>query len=135
MSGKHYATMSTIETSETSLSVAEAKLGAALVLLQRALPRLDEPGRAAQVQSDLRQAGACIEAARLAHEKDLAKRGLAQSAAVDSETAAIIAAAIAALLAGPHRLVSVRRAEPPTPHLNVWALEGRTQIFHSHKVR
>ena len=25
--------------------------------------------------------------------------------------------------------------DPVVPHLNVWAVEGRTQIFMSHKVR
>ncbi len=128
--------MSTTQLSADGLSAAEANLGTALVLIQRALARLDEPGRAARVQADLVQAGACIESARLAHEKNPAvyRPGMAQGS-VDSETTAIIAAAIAALLDGPYRLISVRPVTPPGSPLNVWGLEGRTQIFQSHKVR
>jgi hypothetical protein len=29
----------------------------------------------------------------------------------------------------------VQQVVTPVPHLNVWALEGRTEIFHSHKIR
>ena len=131
--------MSKMETSADELSAAELNLGKALVLLQRLLPRLDEPGRAADVQADLRNAGACIEAARLAHAQHLTLRraGTASQAqpSIDAETAAIISAAIASVLSRPYRLVSVEPVAAPAPHFNVWAFEGRTQIFQSHKVR
>jgi hypothetical protein len=52
-----------------------------------------------------------------------------------SEIAAVIAAAVAVSFDRPHRLVSVQQVQTPVPYLNVWALEGRTQIFHSHKIR
>jgi hypothetical protein len=54
---------------------------------------------------------------------------------VESEIVAVIAAAVAALLGKPYKLVSVQPVVAPAPHLNVWAMEGRTQIFMSHKVR
>jgi hypothetical protein len=128
-----------METSADDLSATEINLGKALVLIQRVLPRLDDPSLAAQVQADLTRAAACVESARLAHKPTLAaaRSGLAgaTSSPVDSVTAAIIAAAISAVLDRPHRLLSVQPVTPPTPHLNVWAFEGRTQIFQSHKIR
>jgi hypothetical protein len=55
---------------------------------------------------------------------------------VAPEIAAIIAAAIAVVVERPHRLVAVQPVTlPVVPHLNIWAFEGRTQIFMSHKVR
>ena len=54
---------------------------------------------------------------------------------VEPETVAVISAAVAAILDRPYRLVSVQLVAAPVPHLNVWALEGRTQIFQSHKIR
>ncbi len=79
------------------------------------------------------------ESARLAHQQDMATRvpgvaGLAQTS-VESEIVAVITAAIAIILDRPFRLVSVQPLAVSESHLNVWALEGRTQIFHSHKVR
>jgi hypothetical protein len=117
----------------------EANLGKALVLIQRIVPRLDDPARAAEVQNALRQAGACLESARQLHQR--AQRSKDDSAAhkvatgVAPEIIAVIAAAVAVVLAKPFRLVSVQKVETPVPYLNVWALEGRTQIFQSHKVR
>ena len=55
--------------------------------------------------------------------------------AVEPEIAAVIAAAVSVVLNRPYRLVSVQQVATPVPHLNVWALEGRTQIFQSHKIR
>jgi hypothetical protein len=55
---------------------------------------------------------------------------------VDPLVVGIIAAAISAHFDGPYRLVSVQQVSAPVvPHLNVWAVEGRTQIFMSHRVR
>ena len=52
------------------------------------------------------------------------------------QIAAVIAAAVSIVLDRPYRLVSVQQVTVPVvPHLNVWAMEGRTQIFMSHKVR
>jgi hypothetical protein len=125
---------------DSDLSPAETNLAAALVLIQRVLPRLDEPARAADVQTALRRAGACLEAARRAHEQDLAPRRPASgpqrvATSLAPEIAAVIAAAVAVSFDRPHRLVSVQQVQTPVPYLNVWALEGRTQIFHSHKIR
>jgi hypothetical protein len=122
------------------LSPTESNLGRALVLIQRILPRLDEPGRAAEVQAALRGAAACIELARQAHEKDFAPRAAATgpqrvATSIRPEIAAVIAAALAVTFDRPHRLVSVQPVQTPVPYLNVWALEGRTQIFQSHKIR
>jgi hypothetical protein len=122
------------------LGPAEANLAQALILIQRVLSRLDEPARAAEVQAALRRAGACLEAARHAHEQDLAPRPAAGgpqrvATSASPEIAAIIAAAVAMALDQPHRLVSVQQVQTPVPYLNVWALEGRTEIFQSHKIR
>jgi hypothetical protein len=117
---------------------AEANLGQALALIHRVLPRLDEPGRAGDVQSALQRAAGLVELARQAHQRTLAV-GKAAAGAVqtglDSELVAVISAAIATVLDRPYRLVSVQPIAAPVPHLNVWALEGRTQIFQSHKIR
>jgi hypothetical protein len=121
------------------LGEAEANLGHALALIHRVLPRLDEPGRAAEVQAALQKVAGCVESARQAHQRTSAISGGVSAAAiqgrVESETVAIISAAIAAILDRPYRLVSVQPVTAPVPHLNVWALEGRTQIFQSHKIR
>ena len=121
------------------LTPLESNLGKALVLIQRILPRLDDPARAAEVQTALRQAGACLESARQLHELGLAPKVAARpdrvATGVAPEIAAVIAAAVAVFLDKPYRLVSVHQVETAVPYLNVWALEGRTQIFQSHKVR
>jgi hypothetical protein len=121
------------------LSPLEANLGKALVLIQRILPHLDDPARGPQVAAALRQASTCLESARHLHELALApKSGVVQdrvATGVAPEIAAVIAAAVAVLFDKPYRLVSVHQVETPAPYLNVWALEGRTQIFQSHKVR
>lgn len=122
-----------------SVAEAESSLGQALALIYRILPRLDEPGRAADVQSALQKAAACLEAARLAHQRTFApgrdKVAASVPTRVAAETVAVISAAVAAVLDRPYRLVSVQLVAAPVPHLNVWALEGRTQIFQSHKIR
>ena len=122
-------------------SSAESRLGQVLGLIHRILPRLDEPGRTAEVQAALRRAATLIESARLAHEQ-LTSPGAAAAAGpqkvatdVAPEIAAVIAAAVSVLFHSPYRLVSVQKIVTPVPHLNVWALEGRTQIFQSHKIR
>ena len=108
------------------LSPAEANLGKVLVLIHRVLPRLDDPARQAEVRSALTQAISLLDAARLAHSGPV----------VSPQLAAVIAAAVSVVLDQPYRLVSVEPVTVPVaPHLNVWAVEGRTQIFMSHKVR
>ena len=114
-------------------------LGQALVLLNRLLPRLDDTTRASEVQTGFRSAVACLEAARQAHQRVIDSRqvlmNIAAQARVESEIVAIIAAAVAAVLDSPYRILSIEPLPVPAPHLNVWALEGRTQIFQSHKIR
>jgi hypothetical protein len=123
------------------LRPSEANLAQALLLLQRIVPRLDEPARAAEVQAVLQRASACLEAARRAHAQDFAPRPAITAGpqrvttGVTSEIVAMIAAAISVALDRPYRLVSVQQVQTPVPYLNVWALEGRTQIFQSHKIR
>ncbi len=118
---------------------AESNLGQALALIHRILPRLDEFGRAADVQAALQRASACVDSARLAHQRSFGSSrsvpGASVKTRVEAETVAIISAAVAAILDRPYRLVSVQLVAAPVPHLNVWALEGRTQIFQSHKIR
>ena len=123
-----------------ALDEAEAHLGRALATIHRVLPRLDEPGRATEVQAALQQAARYIELARETHQRTMstARAGLTASVhtGLEPELVAVISAAVAAVLDRPYRLVSVQPlTAPPVPHLNVWALEGRTQIFQSHKIR
>jgi hypothetical protein len=119
------------------LAEAEAQLGLALALIHRALPRLDEPERATEVQVALQRASGCVTLARQIHERILAAGNAAAivQTALDSELVAVISAAVAAVLDRPYRMVSVEPVVAPVPYLNVWALEGRTQIFQSHKIR
>jgi len=123
------------ETSD-GLTASEADLGKALALIHRVLPSMQLPERASDVQKALRNAAALIEAARQSH---AGERGMQPSPAsadlVEAEIVAVIAAAIAALLDRPHRVISVVPVEVSVPHLNVWAFEGRSQLFVSHKVR
>jgi len=121
------------------LSAVESRLGQVLTLIHRILHRLDEPNRSAEVQSALRQAGTLLESARQAHAQTGPDRATPATQRVETgvepEIAAVIAAAVAVLFNRPYRLVSVQQVATPVPHLNVWALEGRTQIFQSHKIR
>ena len=116
---------------------AESNLGQALALLNRALARLDDIARAAEVQSGLHRAAAYVEAARAAHQRTVesGQVTVAGQARVPSATVAIIAAAIAAVLDRPYQILSLKPVPSPAPHVNVWALEGRTQIFQSHRIR
>jgi hypothetical protein len=123
------------ETSE-GLTASESSLGKALALIHRVLALLQQPERAVDVQKALRNAAALIEAARQAHAGQVGlKPALAPSDRVEAEIVAVVAAAIAVMLDRPHRLISVVPIEIAVPHLNVWAFEGRSQLFVSHKVR
>ena len=114
----------------------ETNLGQALVLLQRVLHRLDDPRRANDVQNALKRAAACLEVARDGHRKFFAAELGTTAGAVAPEIVAVIAAAIAVTLGGrPHRVVSVQPVQPSGPYMNIWAVEGRTEIFHSHRLR
>jgi len=119
---------------------AEASLGKALALIHRVLPRLDDPVRKIDVQAALTRAIAYLDAARLAHSGGAATAlplgAQAVTTVVAPHIAAVIAAAVSVIIDQPYRLVSVQQVTVPVvPHLNVWAVEGRTQIFMSHKVR
>lgn len=58
-----------------------------------------------------------------------------EKASVDTAIVAVIAAAIAAVIDKPHRVVSVKRVALPAPHMNVWAFEGRVELSRSHRIR
>ncbi len=116
------------------MSVAEVNLGKVLVLIHQTLARLADGCSTADVQAALRKASAFLDMARQAHESGLVVGDTAQTS-VEAEKIAIIAAAIAAVLDRPYKLVSVQPATVAMPTHNVWALEGRTQIFQSHKIR
>jgi hypothetical protein len=119
------------------MAEAESNLGQALAIIHRILPRLDEASRAAEVQAALLKAAGCLESARQSHQRSFrsSRTPSAVQTRVEEETVAVISAAIAAIFDRPYRLVSVQPVTAPVPHLNVWALEGRTQIFQSHKIR
>jgi len=127
------------DSSPDDWSEVDKDLGQALVLLNRLLSRLDDTALASEVQAGFRNAAACLEGARQAHQRVVDSRqvlmNIAAQARVESEIVAIIAAAVAAVLDCPYRILSVEPLPVPAPHLNVWALEGRTQIFQSHKIR
>ncbi|MDB6058943.1 MAG: hypothetical protein JWO95_2787 [Verrucomicrobiales bacterium] len=126
----------TLNANGPEFGAVETNLGQALVLLQRVLPRLDDPRRASDVQNALKRAAACIEIARDGHGKFFGTELGATSGAVAPEIVAVIAAAIAMTLGGRgHRVVSVQPVQPSSPYINVWAVEGRTEIFHSHRLR
>ena len=130
--------MTTPETAggDDGLSKAESNLGKALALIHSILRHVDEPDHAVRVQTALRHAATFIESAREAHALDSGVTVSSQAhASVDAEIVAVISAAVAVLLGRPFKLVAVQPLAIPPPHLNVWAFEGRTQIFTSHKVR
>ena len=139
MTDQNTHTMSQSTSPAPDLTLAEADLGKALVLLNRVAARIDEAARRDEVQSSLRQAAEFIESARRAHEgaRGPAPLGIQRAfTAVDPLIVGIIASAVSALFDRPYRLVSVQQVTVPVvPHLNVWAVEGRTQIFMSHRVR
>ena len=88
-----------------ALAEVDSSLGQVLVVLQRLVPRLDDPERAADVQAALGTASGCLEAARKAYEKFIAQaRTTVLSTTghpkVDSEIVAVIAAAVSAERAG-----------------------------------
>jgi hypothetical protein len=121
------------------LTATESRLGQVLAMIHRILPKLDDPARAAEIQTSLQKAASLIEAARQAYEGQpsphVAGGPHRVATAVEPQIAAVIAAAVAVLFNRPYRLVSVQQVVTPVPNLNVWALEGRTQIFQSHKIR
>ena len=120
----------------SEMPASESNLGLVLALVHRVLPQLDEPGRASAVQAALRKAAGLIEAARDAHAHEMGVAvGSSARTTVEAEIVAVIAAAIAATLGRPYKLVSVQPVAVQTPHFNAWAFEGRTQIFSSHRVR
>ena len=132
---KEQASTAAPTASADPLTEAETNLGQALALIHRVLPRLDESGRASEVQAALQKAVGCLEIARQVHQRTFALGKAAVQTSLDSEIVAVISAAVASVLDRPYRLVSVQPALAPAPHFNVWALEGRTQIFQSHKIR
>jgi len=131
--------MSNPTSTSDDLTPTELNLGKVLALINKVLPRLDDAGRKAEVQSALSKAIAFLESARQAHSGGAlpAPPGSQKVATgVAPQIAAVIAAAVSVVLDQPYRLVAVQQVTAPVvPHLNVWAVEGRTQIFMSHRVR
>lgn len=111
---------------------AELHLGRVLTAIHRVLPRLEDLDRADDVQSALIAAAAQLEAARAAHGRWMER---VRPAAAESETLALIAAAVAVVLGRPHRVLDVKKAAPAVTWVNAWAIEGRFQHYSSHKVR
>ena len=104
------------------------QLGHALAIIHRILPRLDDAARASEVQTGFQNAIAALKNACTAH-------GSLFPAGAPSPRPA--GEAVAVVLERPFRVVAVQKVTVPEvlSHLNVWAFEGRTQIFTSHKVR
>jgi hypothetical protein len=123
-------------TSNDELSPSESQLGQVLALIYHILPHIDNPEHGLRVQASLRHAAALVESAREAHAREVGVTVANPSrGSVEPEIVAVIAAAVATVIGGPHRLVAVQRLNLPAPHLNVWAFEGRSQIFLSHRIR
>lgn len=108
----------------------ERQLGAALALIHRALHKLEEPARAFEVNTLLGRAISSLESVRAS-----ALSLSVGSAAMGPELAAVISAAVAVMFDQPHRVLSVQKVTVPLPQSNAWAAEGRSDIFHSHRVR
>jgi hypothetical protein len=124
----------------TDSSTAEMQVGHALAIIHRILPRLDDAARASEVQTGFQNAIAALKNACTAHGSLFpasAQSPRPAGAAVAADIAAVIAAAVAVVLDSPFRVVAIQKITVPEviSHLNVWAFEGRTQIFTSHKVR
>jgi hypothetical protein len=116
------------------IASAEASLGKALAAIQRALAHIDEMGRAVDTQLQLRKAASAVDDAMNAHA--LATTGVIPSrSAAAPEVVAAIAAAIATVLTGPYRLVSVQKVAVPVSQHSPWVLEGRAQMLRSHSLR
>ena len=126
----------TLMDTESGLSVTEAGLGKTLALLHRALARIDDSAHAEEVQLTLERAVSCLENARRAHAQSagLPVYNIVHGGA-SAEVVAAIAAAVSTVIEGPHRLLKVQKTKVPTPASSAWAMEGRAQIFRSHKVR
>jgi len=123
---------------EQDLTNVEMRAGHALAAIHRLLAKLDQAASASEVQAGFKRAVDCLESARQAHLSYIESKqpiAAAAHAGVAGETVAVITAAIAAIFGRSYRLLSVQKIPAPAPHFNVWALEGRTQIFQSHKVR
>ena len=58
----------------------------------------------------------------------------ADEAAIPPEVVAVIAAAIHASVDTPHRIVAVQLADQGAGH-TAWSVEGRREIYRSHRVR
>ncbi|MDR1191370.1 MAG: hypothetical protein LBK60_06875 [Verrucomicrobiales bacterium] len=56
---------------------------------------------------------------------------------IPGEIVAVIAAAVDAVMAGPHRILAINPISGPNPYQTslAWAAEGRRHIFQSHKLR
>ena len=126
--------------SQTTDSAAEMQLGHALAIIHRILPRLDDAARASEVQTGFQNAIAALKNACTVHGSLFPASAPSPRPAgetVAADIAAVIAAAVAVVLERPFRVVAVQKVTVPEviSHLNVWAFEGRTQIFTSHKVR
>lgn len=91
-------------------------------------PRLAEAlARIAELESSLKR----LEALHGTKTAVAAPEPPARKPALDAALWHVIAAAVAAVVPEPHRIVGVQM-QPP---LNLWAFEGRRAIFYSHQVR
>ena len=126
----------TLMDAESGMTVAEASLGKTLALIHRALGCMEDASRAEEVQLSLEKAVSCLENARRTHAQStgLPVYNLIHGGA-SPEIVAAIAAAISTVVEGPHRLLKVQKTKVPAPTSSAWAMEGRAQIFRSHKVR
>lgn len=119
---------------------AEMHIGQALAIIHRILPRLEDAARVTEIQAGLQRAIVALKHAGELLDGAGTAPVIAASAGpgeVAPEIVAVIAAAVAVVLDRPHRVLAVRQVNVPETisHVNVWAFEGRTQIFTSHKVR
>lgn len=101
-------------------------------VIERVLAQLNGAPSAGDLEEALRQAAAHLESARAA----LASASASPAGApVSGEVLAVVSAAIATVLDGPHRILDVKRVCRPAPSVNAWAMAGRLQHFAARRNR
>ncbi len=117
-------------TAEPQVSLGTAMLCVFLVVLVFMGKKLADLGRAVRALEDKLAASPVIGTGRPGASSPVAGRPVDTD--VDTETAVVIAATAAALWGPSARIVSVGENRG---QVRLWALEGRRQIFASHKIR
>lgn len=117
-------------TAEPQVSLGTAMLCVFLVVLVFMGKKLADLGRAVRDLEERLEASSVVGGGTHGASNPMA--GHPVDSEVDTETAVVIAATVAALWGPTARIVSVGE---PRGGMKMWAIEGRRQIFASHKIR